>query len=125
MKHLVALALILLAAFVPAFGQATDSKLVGVVLDASGAAGQNATIEIQNVATGVKFTTKSGADGQYRFNNIPVGQYNITATAAGFASSTLKGVSLELNKTATANVTMQVGTVTTAVEISEAGVTID
>ena len=69
------------------FGQATDSNLVGTVMDASGAAVQNATIEIQNVATGVKYTTKSGTDGQYRFNNVPVGQYNITATAPGFASS--------------------------------------
>src|SRR6266542_6383929 len=125
MKSLVVIALMLLSALVPAFGQATDSNLVGVVLDASGAAVQNATIEIQNLATGVKFTTKSGADGQYRLNNVPIGQYNITATAAGFAASTLKGVTLELNKTATANLTMQVGTVTTAVEISEAGVTID
>src|SRR5437867_10518542 len=83
------------------FGQATDSNLVGVVIDASGAAVQNATVEIQNVATGVKFTTKPGADGQYRFNNVPIGQYNVTANAAGFAASTLRGVSLELNKTAT------------------------
>ena len=126
MKNLVALALIVLSALAPAaFGQATDSNLVGVVLDATGAAIQNATVEIQNAATGVNTTTKSGADGQYRFNNVPVGLYNITVTASGFATSSLKGVSLELNKTATANVTLQVGTVATALEVSEAGVTID
>src|SRR5215470_3885182 len=126
MKYFVAVVVVLISLFAPAaFGQATDSNLVGAVLDASGAAIQNATVEIQNVATGVKSTTKSGADGQYRFNNVPIGLYNITVTASGFATSSLKGVSLELNKTATANITMQVGTVATALEVSEAGVTID
>jgi hypothetical protein len=107
------------------FGQATDSNLVGTVMDASGAAVQNATIEIQSVATGVKYTTKSGTEGQYRFNNVPVGQYNITVTAPGFATSSLKNISLELNKTATANVTVQVGTVAQSLEVTEAVVTID
>src|SRR5689334_2302122 len=114
MKHFVAAAALLFSLLAPAaFGQATDSNLVGTVIDASGAAIQSANVELQNVATGVKFTTKTGADGQYRFNNVPVGQYNVTATASGFATSSLKGVSLDLNKTATANITMQVGTVAT------------
>ena len=72
------------------YGQAIDANLVGNVVDASGAAVPNATIEIQNTATGVKITTKTNADGQYRFNNIPIGIYNVTATAAGFATATLK-----------------------------------
>jgi hypothetical protein len=126
MKYFVAVAAVLLSLLAPAaFGQATDSNLVGVVVDASGAAIQNANVEIQNVATGVKTTTKSGSAGEYRFNNIPVGIYNVTAMASGFATSSLKGVSLELNKTATANISMQVGTVATALEVSEAAVTID
>src|SRR5215831_6355631 len=126
MKRFVVAVAVVLSLVVPeGFAQTTDSNLVGVVLDATDAAIQNATVEIQNVATGVKSTTKSGADGQYRFNNIPVGLYNLSVTAGGFATSNLKGLSLELNKTATANVTMQVGTVATALEVSEAGVTID
>src|SRR5215831_8382590 len=119
MKRFVVAVAVVLSLVVPeGFAQTTDSNLVGAVLDATGAAIQNATIEVQNVATGVKTTTKSGADGQYRFNNVPVGLYNITVTASGFATSSLKGVSLELNKTATANINMQVGTVATAVEVS-------
>src|SRR2546425_9129202 len=117
---MLAFGLMLVVLTAPVFGQATDANLVGAVFDATGAAVQNATVEIQNVATGVKSITKSGADGQYRFNNVPVGVYNINVTAAGFATSSLKNINLELNKTATANVTMQVGAVTTAVEVSEA-----
>ena len=48
------------------YGQAIDANLVGNIVDASGAAVPNANVEIQHVATGVKTTTKTNADGQYR-----------------------------------------------------------
>jgi hypothetical protein len=107
------------------YGQAIDANLVGNVVDASGAVVPNVTIEIQNTATGVKTTTKTNADGQYRFNNIPIGLYNVTATSAGFATSTLKNVDIQLSKTSTANITLQVGTVATSVDVSEVGAVID
>ena len=125
MKTLATLGLILLFALVPAFGQATDANLVGAIVDASGAAVPNANIEITKASTGVKFNTKSGASGEYRFNNLPIGTYDITASAQGFATASLKGVRLDLNKNTTANMTLQVGTVTTALEVSESAVTID
>ena len=49
---------------------------------------QCADIEITNMATGAKTTTESNADGQYRFNNIPIGlAYNLSASAAGFSTA--------------------------------------
>jgi len=75
------------------------------VIDASGAAVPNATIEITHTTTGVKTTTKTNADGQYRFNNIPIGFYNVAANAAGFAPANLKNVEIQLSKTSTANIT--------------------
>src|SRR5439155_22851280 len=62
----------------------------------------------------------SGPDGLYRFNNLPVGTYDVSVTASGFATSGLKNVAVELNKTATANVTMQVQGVTQEVAVVEA-----
>lgn len=107
------------------YGQAIDANLVGAVQDGSGGAVANVNIEIQHVATGVKTTTKTTADGQYRLNNIPIGIYNVTATAPGFATSTLRNVDIQLSKTSTANITLQVGTVSTSVDVSEVGVVID
>src|SRR5437868_3265029 len=121
----VAVALMMAALAAPGFGQATDGNLVGTVVDASGATIPNVSVTIENRATGVKTSSKSGVDGQYRFNNIPIGQYDITFTASGFGTSSLKGISIELNKTTTANGTLQVGTVATTLEVSDAGATID
>jgi len=101
--------IICLAAFamVPAFSQTTDANLLGAVVDSSGGGVPNANVEITNQATGVKGSTKTEANGQYRFNNLPIGRYDITATAAGFTAASLKGVQLELNRNATANLTLQ------------------
>src|SRR6266404_4219486 len=107
------------------YGQTIDANLVGTVGDASGAAVPNATVEIAQVATGTKTTTKTNADGQYRFNNIPIGLYNLTVSAPGFAMANLKNIDIQLSKTSTANVTLQVGSVSASVDVSEVGVVID
>ncbi len=124
MKALAFLSILLLT-LAAVFAQTTDSNLTGKVLDPSGGVVRSATIEVQNEATGVKYTTVSGADGLYRFNNLPVGNYNLTARATGFSALSMKGISLQLNKTLTANLKLEVGQVTTTVEVSGTAVVLD
>ncbi len=116
---------LLLVLAVPALPQATDGNLVGAVTDQSGGAVLGASVELQNMDTGVLYTATSDNQGVYRFNNIPIGQYSVTVKATGFSTRTLKGVAIELNKTASANISLEVGRVTTSVEVSAAGMTID
>src|SRR5437870_5384204 len=126
MKRLICAFLFSAVVFVSnSFGQATDGNIVGTVVDASGAAVPAANVELQNMQTGVKATTKTDGSGTYRFNNVLVGSYSVTVSASGFTTASLKNVDIDLNKTTTANITMQVGTVTTAVEISESAVLLD
>ena len=108
-----------------ASAQLTSGDLTGTVQDSSGAAVPGATVEVVHVATGVKNSQTTGAAGEYHFSNLPVGTYDVTATGAGFAPTTLKGVAVDLNKIATQNVTLQVGQTTSTVEVTEAAVTID
>jgi hypothetical protein len=110
---------------IAAFAQATDAIIVGTITDATEAAVPNATVEAENTATGVKFTTKSDSNGFYRLNNVPAGTYNITASATGFGTTRLARVVAELNRTVTANLTLQVGTVTQTVEVREAATLVD
>lgn len=107
------------------FGQASDGNITGTVLDASGAAVPSATVQLENMGTGVKLTARSDASGAYRFGNVQVGHYSVTVSASGFTTANIKDLLVELNKTATANVTLQVGTVSTAVDVTEAASTID
>ena len=122
----IAIAMILFAGHAGlAVAQTIDGNVTGTIVDSTGATVPNASVEITNTATGIKNTTKTGTDGLYRFNNLPVGKYDVSVTAAGFAVSGLKNVPIELNKTSTANVTMQVQGVTQEVAVTEAAVVID
>ena len=107
------------------FGQATDSTIVGRVTDATGAAVPKAAIVATNRETGVKYNSTTNSAGEYRLNNVPVGHYDVSATAQGFSTTTVGNVQLELNHTASVNLALTVGSVATTVEVSEASALID
>src|SRR5258708_31421854 len=107
------------------YGQATDGNLVGVVEDVSGAAISGASTELVNVATGMTRTGVSDASALYRYNNLPAGRYKLTVRATGFNAATLHDVVVDLNRTTTANITLQIGAVATQVEVIDAPTLID
>jgi hypothetical protein len=107
------------------FAQAISGDLTGTVLDAHGAAVNGATVSAVNVATGQKAETVTKGTGEYRISNLPIGHYTVTVTAPNFNTTTLQNVPVELNKTNTANVTLQVGQVSTTVEVTGAPAVID
>ena len=96
------------------FGQATDSNVVGTVTDSTGAAIAGAAVTALNKDTGVRSATVTNSNGEYRFNNLPVGRYDVSATSKGFNTATIAGLELQLNHTTSANLILQVGTVATA-----------
>jgi hypothetical protein len=108
-----------------ALAQAISGDLTGTVLDSSGSAVPNAMVAASNDETGVKTSAQTDAGGVYRFTNLLVGRYTVTASAAGFTTDTLKNVDLTLNTVVTANLTLSVGTVGTTVEVSASAVPID
>jgi hypothetical protein len=117
---------IALAGFAPcAFGQTIDGNIAGSVFDTTGAVVPDASVTALNVATGVRNQATTDANGLYRFNNLPVGAWNITVNKPGFADALVRNVAVELNKTTTANVVVRLGTVTTQVEVVEASVSVD
>ena len=69
------LTLLSLALLVPvlSYGQAISGDLTGVVKDSSGAYVANGDVEITNLATGFKQTTKTNSQGEYRFVNLAGG----------------------------------------------------
>ncbi|HEY1239340.1 MAG TPA: carboxypeptidase regulatory-like domain-containing protein [Bryobacteraceae bacterium] len=107
------------------FSQATDGTIVGKVSDASGSAVGGAVVTATNKNTGVKYTSPANETGEYRMNNVPVGPYDVSVTAKGFATATVAGIQVELNHTASVNLTVQVGTVTTQVDVTESTALID
>jgi hypothetical protein len=85
----------------------------------------NATVVAQNDATGIESTTNSLSAGEYHISNLPAGTYTISVTATGFTKTSLKGVQVALNVTATANATLQIGKSVETVEVTASGAEID
>jgi len=121
-KCFAALALFTLAIAFPGrlAAQAISGDLVGVVTDASGAGVPQATVVVTNDATGVKTTASTDNGGSYRFANLPVGSYTMTAGAVGFSTATIKSVQVQLNNTVTQNVALAVGATSASVEVTAA-----
>lgn len=100
--------------------QISDANLTGSVLDVTGAAVPNASLEAVHTQTRVRYSAKSDGAGRYRFNNLPVGLYNLRGSAEGFATATVQDIDLDLARTQTVNISLQVASMRTAVEVVQA-----
>jgi len=105
--------------------QLISGNLVGTVLDKTGAVVPGATVEAVNTQTGVKYETKANDAGEYRFNNMAVGTYNVSASATNLATTTINGYAVELNMTKSLSITLEIKGAVTTVEVSGVAETLD
>ena len=103
---------------VPTFAQTTGS-MSGEVKDEKQAVITGATVTVRDVKTNISRTSQSDGNGRYHFSGMPVGDYELTVEAAGFAKFVQSGIKLELNQAATVDVSMKTGGVTEVVNIVE------
>jgi hypothetical protein len=100
--------------------QTFTATLSGVVVDASGASVPGTTVIATNIGTGLGTKTTTDASGAYTFASLPAGNYRIVTEKTGFKSTELSGITLLVYQKATVNIPLQVGDVTTRVEVSGA-----
>lgn len=105
--------------------QVISGDLVGTILDKTGATVPGASVEAVNVDTGVKYPTLANETGEYRINNLPAGVYNVTASSANFAATTVNGYRVDLNKTSTLQITLEIKGAVTSIEVSGQAVALD
>jgi hypothetical protein len=108
-----------------AFAQAISGDLVGTIQDPSGAGVPAAAVAVINDATNIRNSATANNAGEYRLTNLPAGTYTLTASGTGFGTSTLKGVTVKLNTTSTANLMLQLSATSTTIEVSTATAQID
>jgi hypothetical protein len=110
----------LLGALQSAWGQEVTAAIVGTVTDSSGSAIQGATATATDVDRGTAWTAKTNATGAYDLLRLPVGNYTVNITMAGFQTAVEPVFTLVLNQTARVNVQMKVGNVNETMEVSAA-----
>lgn len=115
---LFALSCILTASLAQA--QRLDGTLRVTVTDKTGASVEGARVTVTNEASNVSTTATASSAGTYVFPNLLVGSYRITVEKDGFKKSVSKGVAVESNQVAEASALLEVGDVSSVVEV-EAG----
>ena len=97
--------------------QVTGGAVTGNVTDQNGAVIGGAKVVITDKTRGREYTTTSTGSGSYAFPNVATGDYSIAVSASGFATS--KGdITVSLNQTSTANVSLSVQASSAVVNIT-------
>src|SRR6267378_1088124 len=110
--------LILGAAFAPlAFAQESTARLLGTVTDPTGAVIPAASVVARNVDTGLVRRAVANGSGDYSIPMLPIGQYTVTAESAGFRTSTITGLVLQLNQEARLDIKLELGTAAESIQV--------
>jgi hypothetical protein len=125
MKRLVLAVLVVLSLAVAANAQTFRGAINGTVTDPSGASVPNASVKATESATGIDHNTVTTGEGQFSFQDIPLGFYKVTVTASGFPVYTVDKVQVVAGTIYTLNVKLTLQQQTTTVEVSAAALTLD
>jgi len=103
---------------VSGFGQVLNASLSGTVTDPSGAVIPQANVTATNTATGVVTKTTTDASGSYILPSLPPGTYDVAIQKEGFNETVQHGIVLQVDQHPILNATLNVGSLTQAVEVT-------
>jgi hypothetical protein len=98
------------------YAQVVGGTIQGTITDPKGAVLPDVKIAITNLSTQIVTSLTSDADGFYTVPNLLPGDYSVTATRSGFATS-ITQVTLAVGAQRVVNVAMRVGSFTEVVKV--------
>ena len=100
------------------FGQAVNANLVGTVTDPTKAAIPGATVTITETKSGATKSTQTNESGNFDFEALQPGTYDIVAGQNGFKQAKIENRVLLVNTTMRVDLTLEVGSATESITIS-------
>jgi len=125
MKRLVLAILVVLSLAVAANAQTFRGAINGTVTDPSGALVPNAGVKATESTTGIDHNTVTTSEGQFAFQDIPLGFYKVTVTATGFPTYAVDKVEVVAGTIYTLPIQLKLAQATTTVEVSAAALSLD
>jgi hypothetical protein len=111
-------ALLLLLLPLPASAQTVTGTLQGTVTDSKGAVVPGVDVVVHNVETGQERNLRTNDNGQFTAAFVPLGRYNITASAKGFTKVSQENIDITLNQTRVIDFSLTPSGVTEAVIVT-------
>ena len=111
----------LLAVLLPAMALAQDprGKVVGRVVDATGAVIPNADIRITNENTGVAAAARTTGSGDFVLSYLLAGTYTLSCETTGFKKWVRPGIQVRIQDSVEVNVELQVGATSEILEVKD------
>src|SRR6266478_3556954 len=125
MKRLFLAVVMILSLGVAANAQTFRGAINGTVTDPSGGVVPNAQVKATESTTGIDHTTLTTTEGQFAFQDLPLGSYKVSVTAQGFPTNTIDKIEVAAGTIYTLNVQLKLGQASTTVEVSAAAITLD
>jgi hypothetical protein len=97
---------------------AQNASVSGTVRDSSGAAVTEAFVTMKSLATGVERQGRTNDTGFYRIEPLAPGDYGLTIEKAGFKEVNVDKLTLSVDQKLTFNSTLEVGAVSTKIEVN-------
>ena len=117
--RLLACVFVCLLAATVAFAQSANTGSVeGTVTDVSGAVVPNAALKLTNNGTGASLDQTSDSSGYFRFPVVPVGSYQLAASASGFGKYSLNDLNVTVGGKVNLNIPLVVTGQQTTVEVT-------
>src|SRR3954449_3858706 len=99
------------------WAQSFTGSIRGTVTDSTHAAVPNARVMAVDVDRNVESSTVTDSVGRYTFVTLPAANYALRVEAPGFQKATQPAFKLEVQQQVTADIELQVGEVTSTVEV--------
>src|SRR5260370_5363807 len=125
MRRLFLGVMIILGLGVAANAQTFRGAINGTVTDPSGAVVPSAHVKATESATGIDHATTTTTDGEFAFQDIPLGFYKVTITAPGFPPYAVDKVEVVAGTILTLPIRLTPHRRTRSVGVSAAGLTLD
>src|SRR5262249_61342426 len=97
--------------------QEVGGTLFGGVGEESGKALSSATVSARNLSPGLKRVPPPDAAGLYRLVGLPVGMYELTVAASGFATEARTGVRVMIGQQSELNFALKIAAVAETVSV--------
>jgi hypothetical protein len=100
------------------YGQLDQGTITGVVQDPTGAVISNAAVTLTNVDEGQVLKSKTDDSGVYVFSPIRIGNYQISASASNFETTTQTNLHLSIQQRLNVVITLKPGATTESITVT-------
>jgi hypothetical protein len=105
--------------------QTSQGRILGTVIDQSGAVVVGAKIAVTNTATNITRNLISNSAGEYVASNLEAGVYKVSAAASGFKKVESTSVVVEVSRDARVDLRLQPGAINETVEVTGESTLVD